>query len=371
MRRRLLLAFAAMAASRPAAMPAARAAAVDPDYAPVLRGHRLRFPRDHGMHPAFRIEWWYITGWLETVAGPPTTAGEGSSVGPFGYQITFFRVRSRHSADNPSRFAPHQLLLAHAAIADPALGRLRHAQQAWRAGELASIDPKDTGIRLPGWQLVRESNDSYRAEVEDDDFGYALRLAAHEPPVLQGEAGYSRKGPRAEQASYYYSRPGLRASGMLRIGGQQHQVHGSGWLDHEWSSQLMPEEALGWDWAGIGLDDGGSLLVFRLRDAAGGSVHSHARLRFPDGHTLDASPGFEVSRRWESPRTGITYPVEWRITVADKSYLLTPLFDDQELDARRSTGTVYWEGAVRASQDGQVVGRGYLELTGYGARMAL
>jgi len=403
LRRRLLLALAASAAGQPAGIPWARAddarrqaeaeagptgsagrmnpgasataapgathAPVEPDYAPVRQGHRLGFPRDHGMHPGFRIEWWYITGWLEAMDAGSAKQGSSADPGPFGYQITFFRVRTRHAADNPSRFAPRQLLLGHAAVADPALGRLRHGQEAWRIGELASIAADDTRISLPGWRLVRQPDDSYHAEVDADGFGYSLHLANDGPPVLQGDDGYSRKGPRPEQASYYYSRPGMRASGRLRIGRREYDVRGSGWLDHEWSSELMPEEAVGWDWAGIGLDDGGSLLVFRLRDADGVAVYSHGRLRDANGRQFDARPEFEALRFWESPRTGIRYPVQWRIRLGDKSFLLTPLFDDQELDARRTSGAIYWEGAVRASLDGRIVGRGYVELTGYGSRL--
>ncbi|MCO5118573.1 MAG: carotenoid 1,2-hydratase [Burkholderiaceae bacterium] len=368
LRRHLILALAATAAGYPAGIALART----PAYAPVVRGHRLRFPRDHGMHPDFRIEWWYITGWLEVAGRSPGGNPDGATAaGPFGYQITFFRARTRHAAANPSRFAPRQLLLGHAAIADPALGRLRHDQQAWRVGELASVATDDTRIRLPGWTLGRDADDSYLAEVDADGFGYSLRLANIAPPVLQGDDGYSRKGPRPEQASYYYSRPGMRATGTLRIGKREYPVRGSGWLDHEWSSELMPEGAVGWDWAGIGLHDGGSLLAFRLRDGNGQAVHSHGRLRAADGDQIDAPPTFEPIRFWESPRTGIRYPVEWNIKIDDKSFLLTPLFDDQELDARRSSGTIYWEGAVSASLDGRIVGRGYLELTGYGAALDL
>jgi predicted secreted hydrolase len=356
--------------------PGARARdGVEPPYAPVVRGHPLAFPRDHGMHPDFRIEWWYITGWLEPLDGRPAGPGAApprrkarNGEGPFGFQITFFRVRTRHSPANPSRFAPRQLLLAHAAVADPALGRLRHAQQAWRTGELAGIAAGDTDIRLPGWRLARGADDEYRAEATSDDFGYALRLVPPGPPVPQGEAGYSRKGPRPDQASYYYSRPWLRAEGVLRIGDTRLEVGGSGWLDHEWSSELLPEEAVGWDWTGINLEDGGSLLAFRLRDAHGGTVHAHACLRDVAGNVVaDAPPAFTPHRLWESPRSGIRYPVEWTVTIGDRSYELRPLMDDQELDARRSSGTVYWEGAVVASVDGRVAGRGYLELTGYGA----
>src|SRR5690606_26718547 len=156
---------------------------VEPPYAPVLRGHSLAFPRDHGMHPDFRIEWWYITGWLEVRERTPRRETAGARAPrdgprPYGFQITFFRVRTRHSRDNPSRFAPHQLLLPHPAISDPALGRLRHDQQAWRAGGLAKVAAGDTGIELPGWRLARDPDDRYRAEVEAEEFGYRLRLAA-------------------------------------------------------------------------------------------------------------------------------------------------------------------------------------------------
>jgi predicted secreted hydrolase len=50
---------------------------------------------------------------------------------------------------------------------------------------------------------------------------------------------------------------------------------------------------------------------------------------------------------------------------------LEPLMDDQESDTRASVGAVYWEGAVRALRDNKPVGRGYLELTGYGQALRL
>lgn len=369
-RRRLLFALA-VGALGPARLGAATAApeasrrsnagrqASEPAWPEVVPGRRFVFPRDHGMHPAYRIEWWYITGWLE---------GEQ---GPLGWQITFFRVRTRYSAADPGRFAPRQLVLAHAALADPGLGRLRHAQQAWRSGSLASIASEDTRIALPGWSLERDADDRYHTRVETPEFAWRLQLAAGEAPVLQGDAGYSRKGPRPQEASYYYSRPGLRGTGELRIGAHAQAVRGTGWLDHEWSSELMPAAARGWDWAGIELDDGASLIIFRLRDADGGAVHSYGRLRRRDGHTTDADPRFEALRFWQSARTGIRYPVQWRIGFGARQFILVPLFDDQELDARQSTGTIYWEGAVRLLEDDRPIGRGYLEMTGYGEQLLL
>ena len=60
-----------------------------------------------------------------------------------------------------------------------------------------------------------------------------------------------------------------------------------------------------------------------------------------------------------------------RVEVPGLTLDLRPLFDDQELDARSSVGTVYWEGAVEAVSGDRRVGRGYLELTGYLSRLTL
>jgi predicted secreted hydrolase len=60
-----------------------------------------------------------------------------------------------------------------------------------------------------------------------------------------------------------------------------------------------------------------------------------------------------------------------KVKAKNREFRLEPLMDDQELDARASTGTVYWEGAVRALGGGREVGRGYLELTGYGRPLTL
>lgn len=343
------------AASRTAASPGTDATEPVSAEARARPGHRLRFPRDHGAHPAFRIEWWYITGWLDTASGP------------LGYQITFFRARTPYTEADPGRFAPRQLLMAHAALADPAVGRLLHEQQAWRVGRLARVASDDTRIALPGWSLTRNAADRYEALVETPALAFALEFESREPPVLQGDAGYSRKGPDDAQASYYYSRPALRARGTVRTGARTRKASGSGWLDHEWSSALLPDGAVGWDWTGIALDDGASLVAFRLRTSAGTAVHAYGRVRSRDGITRDAVPHFEPRRWWTSPRTGIAWPVQWRLVMNERTVLLAPLFDDQELDARASTGTIYWEGAVRATDPGgRPLGRGYLELTGYG-----
>ncbi len=334
------------------------APALAQEYPPVRPGVALQFPRDHGSHPRFRNEWWYITGWLRTSGG-----------GEFGVQITFFRNRPRVAEGISSRFAPRQLLFAHAALADPEAGRLLHDQRAARAGfGLAESAEGRTDVAIGDWSL-RQTDGGYAAEVAARDFRYALRFEAKQPVLLQGERGFSRKGPGPAKASYYYSRPHLAASGSVVIQGRELQVSGEAWLDHEWSSEPLAEEAVGWDWIGINLADGGALMAFRMRAKdSGGSLWAGGAVRSADGRVRILKPGevrFEPLRRWRSPRTGAEYPVAVRVQAGALSLELEPLMDDQELDARASTGTVYWEGAVRAGQGEKAVGQGYLELTGY------
>jgi predicted secreted hydrolase len=302
---------------------------------PAVTPRALVFPRDYGAHPAFRTEWWYLTGWLD---------------GPLGFQLTFFRARPQEQSDNPSTFNPRQVLFAHAAVSDPQRGHLVHDQLAARAGHsVAEAETGNTAVWIDDWSLLQEGN-RYQAKVAARDFAFDLALTAG-APVLQGESGYSRKGHRPEEASYYYSQPHLAVSG--KVNGRD--VSGSAWLDHEWSSAYLAPEAAGWDWAGINLDDGGSVMAFQMRAKTGGIHYA------PPGVTM------RPLRWWKSPRTGVAYPVSMEVN----GLRLEPLMDDQELDARASVGTIYWEGAVRAYREQAEVGRGYLELTGYWQPMKL
>ena len=296
---------------------------------------KLAFPRDHGAHPEFRVEWWYVTGWL---------------AGPLGFQITFFRARPQDASDNPSSFNPKQILFAHAALSDPKRGRLVHDQRAARTGfSLAQAELERTGVWIDDWRLELHG-ERYDAQIAARDFSLDLSFLARHL-VLQGEQGFSRKGHRPHEASYYYSRPHLDVTGKLN----GRDVEGTAWLDHEWSSAYMAPEAAGWDWCGINLFDGGAFMGFRMRDKAGGV------------HFASPNTKFHVIRTWRSPRTGVEYPVEMQVN----DLVLKPLMDDQELDSRASTGTIYWEGAVRAFRKDAEVGRGYLELTGYWKPMKL
>jgi len=317
-----------------AVLPIASRAAVD--FPRVVPGRALVFPRDHGAHPGFRTEWWYVTGWLD---------------GAMGFQVTFFRFRPEADDANPSHFTPRQVLLAHAALSDPKRGHLLHEERAARAGfSLAEAETERTGVWIDDWSLAMEGK-RYHARVEGRDIDFDFNLFPDRAPLLQGEAGFSRKGLRPGEASYYYSRPHLHVIGKAN----GRDVGGEAWLDHEWSSAYMAPEAAGWDWCGVNLLNGGAFMAFRMRAKSGG-IHY-------------APPGvvFKPLRTWKSPRTGVEYPVSMQVN----DLRLEPLMDDQELDARASTGTIYWEGAVRAFQGDNEVGRGYLELTGYWKPMKL
>jgi predicted secreted hydrolase len=192
--------------------------------------------------------------------------------------------------------------------------------------------------------------------------------------LLQGENGFSRKGPAPESASYYYSLPHLKVSGTVTRAGKPRQITGSAWLDHEWSSQYLEQDATGWDWIGINLDSGAALMAFRMRGKTGEPLWAGGALRRADGRVDTFKPGdvrFIARRKWTSPRTGTTYPVSWIVRAEGREFEIEPLFDDQEHDTRASTGTIYWEGAVRVSSAGKPAGLGYLELTGYWRRMRL
>jgi predicted secreted hydrolase len=337
-------------------------------YDAVERGSALAFPRDHGAHPGFRTEWWYITGWLER---------EGAAA--CGFQITFFRSRTGHADDNPSRFAPKQLLFAHAALALPERGRLTHEQRAARAGVGdARFSTADLDTAIGDWTLRRDAaSGAYRARIATRELELAIDCAPSMAPVLQGEGGFSQKGPRAEQSSHYVTEPQLRVKGRIAAGTgsarRVWQAQGRAWLDHEWSSTLLDERAAGWDWAGINLDDGGSLMAFRIRTRDGAVLWSHFVRRDAQGRALaeGADVHWTPRRTWYSARSQGRYPIETTLACGGVTYALQPLMDDQEIDARASTGGFYWEGAVTVEVGSRRAGRGYLELTGYAGAVRL
>ena len=193
--------------------------------------------------------------------------------------------------------------------------------------------------------------------------------------MLQGQQGLSRKGPEPKQASYYYSEPQLQTTGQITLRGQRFDVAGKAWLDHEWSEELLHPEAQGWDWIGMNLDDGSALTAFVLRRADGSALWGGGSFRAAAGEPRSFAPAevvFKPTRFWTSPLTQARYPVQWQVRTPAGEFTVRALLDNQELDSRQSTGSVYWEGVSELlDSQGRRVGRGYLEMTGYAAPLRL
>ncbi|RJP71076.1 MAG: carotenoid 1,2-hydratase [Comamonadaceae bacterium] len=371
LRRRLLIASAAALA-----VPHAQAQA---PHRPgeALKPRALVFPRDHGTHNETRTEWWYLTGHAKNAQGRD-----------FGFQVTFFRSRVDGTQDLQSRLAAKQLLFAHAAITDVQGGTLVHDQRIarWNGEPPAQAErgvfasARDTQVLLRDWQLTRGGDGVYTTRVAGAELTIDLRATPAQTWLLQGEDGFSRKGPDATQASFYVSQPHLAVRGTLGLKGERFEVQGTAWLDHEWSEALLHPEAVGWDWIGMNLFDGHSLTAFQLRRKdgskvwAGGSFRASGSAQSPTD-IYRFRPGevdFKPQRWWTSPLTRARYPVEWVVRTPADFYTVKAVIDPQELDSRASTGTVYWEGlSDLIDSNGQPVGRGYLEMTGYAQRLVL
>jgi predicted secreted hydrolase len=325
----------------------------------------LQFPHDLGSHPDHAIEWWYLTGRLL------------SREREFGFQLTFFRSRVPGTQAMRSNFAAKQLIFAHAAITDVRAKKLLHDQRIAREGfGVAQAAQGDTRITLRDWSLVRGPS-GYSAHMAGPDFGFTLALQETQALLLQGQQGWSRKGPQTEQASYYYSLPQLKTSGVLRLEGREFPVEGTAWLDHEWSQSLLDPQAVGWDWIGMNLLDGSALTAFQLRDKSGAAVWDGGSFRSANKGALPEifSRGevvFKPARFWSSTLTKARYPVEWQVQTPGSVYTVKAVINPQELDSRNSTGAVYWEGLSELfDRQGQLVGSGYLEMTGYASPLRL
>jgi predicted secreted hydrolase len=327
--------------------------------------HELQFPRDLGSHPDFSIEWWYLTGRLL------------ASQREFGFQLTFFRSRVAATQGMTSAFAAKQLVFAHAAVTDVADKKLMHDQRIARAGfGVAQASEKDTAVALRDWSL-RHDGAQYQASAAGNGFQFDLTLRETQPLLLQGERGLSRKGPDPQQTSFYYSLPQLQVSGTLGLGKERLTVQGSAWLDHEWSQALLHPQAVGWDWIGMNLFDGSALTAFQLRDKGGQALWDGGSFRHPSmGATAHIfSRGevlFQPVRSWTSPLTRASYPVQWMVRTPADFYTIKAVIDNQELDSRSSTGAIYWEGLSELfDSNAKLVGRGYLEMTGYASPLRL
>ncbi len=333
-------------------------------YARAMEPRALVFPADHGPHPDYRNEWWYLTGNLETAAGRR-----------FGYQVTFFRialappdpsVEARRSA-----WATRQVWMAHVALSD--LDNRHHqADERFARGAvgLAGAEAEPFRVWLEDWQLLADpsgTGQTWQLQIETTDFSLDLALEPLKPIVLQGDAGLSQKGSEPGNASYYYSLPRLETLGNIQAGGEQFQVAGMSWLDREWSTSALGDDQVGWDWFALQLDDGRDLMFYQLRRTDGQlDPRSAGSLIGPDGtaRRLRSTDVMLEPRRWWRSPDGARYPVSWHLEMPDGlRYRIEAAFDDQRMETTIS----YWEGMVDVldAETGAARGRGYLELAGY------
>lgn len=325
------------------------------------------FPETHGPHPDYQTEWWYYTGNLDTPDGRH-----------FGYQLTFFRRALVPSDDYEAResvWATNQIYFAHFALTDVAGSSHDEAERFARgAAGLSGAQADPYAVWLENWRVEIVEPDTYHLQASEDEMALDLILVDTKGPVLQGNQGYSRKGSKPGNASYYYSLTRLASSGTVRVNGESYEVEGLSWMDHEFSTSALGEGQIGWDWFAIQLDDGSELMVFHLR-REDGSIDPFSSGTFvaSDGttHALDQHDFMiEVGQTWESPRSGGSYPAHWIVTVPSEDLILEiePYLSDQELNISFD----YWEGAVQVSGTRgaePVQGSGYIELTGYTTSM--
>ncbi len=315
----------------------------------------LQFPADHALHPGYRNEWWYFTGNLDAADGRR-----------FGFQFTLFRFASDPEDLPDSDFSTDAIWMAHLAVSDVAARRfIGHERFAREALGLAGADENEWWLR--DWTVTR-TDSGWLLEADIDEGRVELALDPAKPPVLQGERGYSQKGPDPGNASRYYSMTRMGTTGRLVLDGTVHDVTGTAWLDREWGSSQLGEGIDGWDWFALQLADGRDLMVYRLRtDAGEASRFSAGALVQPDGaYRILKRPDFELEPlRWWTDAEDVSWPVAWRVRLPDADLDLAV---EAAFDAQRWFATVgYWEGAVdvRDFADRSVLGRGYLELSGY------
>ncbi len=326
------------------------------EFAKADRAIQFSFPRDHGSHPDYRSEWWYVTAVLATAAGRE-----------FGVQFTLFRQgmepssRDVSSAAGVAAWRTGQVYLGHVAVSDVANRRHVEAERLARGHpSLAGVEAAPFAAWIEDWRLASTGDGFWplRLQASADGFAIDLALAGTKAIVPQGDGGLSRKGP--DNASYYYSIPRIQAVGSLDMNGATYHVAGNAWLDREWSTGVLAPEYAGWDWFALHLDDGRDFMLYRLRRIDGQADDYDAGAVVDDAGRatiLDADDfALTVAKRWRG------WPVAWRLALSGERFLVRAAFEDQVMN----TSVRYWEGvAFVEGRDGQRLGAGYMELTGY------
>ncbi|MET1078104.1 MAG: lipocalin-like domain-containing protein [Pseudomonas sp.] len=322
------------------------------NYAGVVPGRRFDFPADHGVHPGYRIEWWYVTANLEDEQGRP-----------WGVQWTLFR-NALQPGGSAAGWADSTVWMGHAGLTGP--DGHRHGERFARGGVgQAGVDTAPFKAWIDDWQLAGQwpgSSDPLQLQMRasGQGFRYDLQLTSERPLVLQGDQGYSRKSGQG-QASNYYSQPYLQARGSLELDGRTYQVKGQAWLDREWSSQPLAADQQGWDWFSLHLASGEKLMLFQLRHADGRHYRAGTWIDTNGVAQTLGEQEIRLTPLQQSAVAGRRLPTRWALSIPGKQLEL--LTEPVQEDAWMDTRFPYWEGPIRFS--GSQQGVGYLEMTGY------
>jgi predicted secreted hydrolase len=324
-------------------------------------GYPFIFPRDHGNHPDFKTEWWYVTGHLVNKAN-------GNR---YGYQLTFFRQASpKNKWRGNSSWQSDQIYMAHAAITDESKKTFTHEEKLNRGGILANSKIGDLDVFNESWFLKRLTNGEFDLRMSVKNMELRLKLKPLTSLVTFGEKGVSKKGADPTASSHYLTYPRIQSEGRMRLSnGSSFEVEGLSWMDHEISSNQLASDQSGWDWAGIQLNDGNSIMFYRLRLADGTQdKDSVVYVLDKEGRIIKSSKNFKITAltSWKSPKTKVLYPSKIELNIDKESYIFEPTLTNQELVSQRSGGISYWEGSCSVrNREGALIGKAYLELTGY------
>lgn len=337
------------------------------DFPRAAEARMFSFPRDHANHPEYKTEWWYFTGTLE--------ADDGKL---FGYQATWFRsALTPHAAQRASALGARDLYFFHGSLSDVKEQRFLFDQSISRGVPgWAGASAKNLDVSLLENSLRRAPDGSWHLRCRIRGRELDLELTPKREPLLHGqEPGLSQKGPLPGQASFYYSQTRLAGTGTLtREDGSTVTVQGKTWFDHEFGSNQLTDDQVGWDWFSVTLDDGSDLMLYLLRKKDGRvETTSSGTLREADRQSLHLTHNDFTVRElehWKSPHSGARYPAAWQIEVPGSGLSLEvrPLLPDQELRTKGTTGVTYWEGLCEfrgRHGNRKVSGKGYVELVGY------
>jgi predicted secreted hydrolase len=341
-----------------------------PQFQPALPGYHYEFPRDFFGHPEYQTEWWYYTGNLRSADGRK-----------FGFELTFFRSGVSRDPASSGRWDLQDIYFAHFALSDLDGKHFFHTERSSRGGPgLAGADASLAKVWNGSWSVSWKDGSEILAALAEQN-ALRLTLRPRKPPVVHGMNGVSQKSAGAGRASHYFSETRLQVSGSIQSGGKDFEVSGQAWMDHEFFTEQLAPEQVGWDWLSLQLEDNTELMLFRIRRrdgsvdpfSSGTFVDAKGNVRHLNREEFVLQPSGET---WRSPDSGASYPIHWQIRVPSLQIALdatTPL-SSQELISNAGTSPSYWEGAIVLSGDQNsrpLHGLGYLEMTGYDRPVAL